>query len=106
MLLFREISNIAAEVRIKIHGELVNIYQLERLLDDLKFRLHIACETALVPVKDERAGHQIHLYHAPYDVGPLIAQFNQVAPPFSRILASKELNELPKNSLGKFLKSL
>jgi O-succinylbenzoic acid--CoA ligase len=86
---------------IKIQGELVNLYQLERLLDQLKERLGISAETALVAKPDDRAGFHIHLYHTPYEIAPLIDLYNAQVAPFSRIKEAKELPEFPKTPLGK-----
>ena len=90
---------------IKISGELVNLYQLERHLDELKRRLNLSIETALIPQPDERAGFRLHLYHTPYDVRPLIESFNASVAPFSRISQTIELPTLPKTPLGKIAKT-
>lgn len=86
---------------IKINGEQVALFQLEKLLNELKFRLGVTADTALVPEPDPRSGHRLHLFHTPYDVAPLLALYNAQVPPFSRISGATELASLPKTALGK-----
>lgn len=91
---------------IKINGELVNLFQLERLLDDLKMRLNITAETALIPKADPRSGYRLHLFHTSSDILPLIELYNTQVAPFSRIQGNTSLSTLPKNTLGKIAKTL
>lgn len=86
---------------IKIKGEFVNLFELQTLLDTLKGRFKISAETAIVPLEDERNGYNLHLFHSPYNVLPLIETFNKSVIPEARITLHTELKELPKTAIGK-----
>lgn len=86
---------------VKIKGELINLFELEALLENLKASLQLSGETALVPVKDERAGFRLTLYHTASGIDPLVGAFNAAVLPEAAIKATYQLNTLPKTSLGK-----
>lgn len=89
---------------IKIKGELVNLYQLDRRLEEIKVRLAISADMALIPKPDARSGYRLNLYHTPYDVRSFVEAFNAQVAPFSRIQETTELATLPKTALGKIAK--
>lgn len=89
---------------IKIKGELINVYDLEARLQVLKNRLDVRAELTLVPIKDERNGYLLRLFHSPYNVTSLIEQFNLEVIPEARIFHHTELEELPKTAIGKIAK--
>jgi o-succinylbenzoate---CoA ligase len=80
---------------VKIGGELVNVARLEVLLEHLRG----SRDAALVVVRDERLGAEIHLA-SPADVVELVRQFNGNVHPFERIRRVHRL-DVPRSALGK-----
>lgn len=88
----------------KIKGELVNLFELEALLDELKARLNFHGESAIIPKEDERQGYKLTLYHTDPNIHPLIEAFNQAVIPEARLFDTVRTDTLPRNSMGKLLR--
>ena len=91
---------------LKIKGELVNLFHLEEVLESLKAKLQCKMETAVIPKVDARAGYKLYLYHTLRDVAPLLEAFNKSVIPEAKITEAVFVPALPKNSLGKVIKTL
>jgi O-succinylbenzoic acid--CoA ligase len=80
---------------IKIGGESVDLTRLDRVLAE------IATDAAIVPARDERLGHVIHLADASADADSIVSAFNERVLPFERIRAVHQVDEIPRTELGK-----
>jgi len=80
---------------IKIGGESVDLTRLDRVLAE------IATDAAIVPARDERLGHVIHLAAASADADSIVSAFNERVLPFERIRAVHQVDEIPRTELGK-----
>jgi O-succinylbenzoic acid--CoA ligase len=90
---------------VKIKGELINLFELEAILENLKAKLQLSGETILVPVKDERAGFRLTLYHTAPQINPLVDAFNAAVLPEAAIKATLQQDSLPKTALGKLIRN-
>lgn len=91
---------------IKIGGESVDVGHLNRLLNDIKIRKAFKLDVAIVPVAEERLGHELHLMVAgdsEREVACLLDIFHCMVMPFEKIKAIHYVKELPRSPLGKLL---
>lgn len=92
---------------IKVAGENVDLTKLEILFENLKIKMGICDDLALVAVPDERLGHAIHLAVSqvyPPSIQQLIEQFDSHVMPYERIRKVHLLpTPLPRSSLFKLI---
>lgn len=95
---FISIKGRASEL-IKILGESVNIFDLEKRLTQ-----KIQTPLAVVPVSDERRGHRLMLY-VESNATQTLSQINEALMPFEQIEQVISVEKLPRTELGKIIKS-
>ncbi|WP_059359118.1 AMP-binding protein [Parachlamydia acanthamoebae] len=90
----------------KIGGESVDFANLEKILEQVKMRLQICFDVALIPFPDERLGHVIHFVtDAEYQqVRQLVEIYNISVLPYEKIRKVHCLPFLPRSATGKLLR--
>ena len=92
---------------IKISGEGVSLLRLEDRFSELKFKLNVQEDVALIAVPDQRLGSKLVLItdSCSPTINSLMAAFNDSVLPFERIRELIQLRAIPRSELGKVLKS-
>jgi len=94
---------------IKIGGENVDVARLEKLLQKIKIKNQISEVMTLLPLPHERLGHMLVLVIEGKPTKKIeqtiLKEFHLLILPFERIREVKWVEEIPKSSLLKILKS-
>jgi o-succinylbenzoate---CoA ligase len=93
---------------VKIGGESVALFQLEKVLDQCKLKLQSSMDAVLIPMNDQRLGFVIHLVVAtdhPFNVDHLVEEYQRQVLPFERIRHVHLVRSIPRSPLGKLLRA-
>lgn len=90
---------------IKIGGESVDVLRLEKILEELKLSLSLDQDSVILPVKDDRLGHVIHLASTNRNMDQLVSSFNARVMPYEKIRAVRHVSCIPRSPLNKVLKN-
>ncbi len=89
---------------VKIGGESVNLLHLQRVLDELKLRMHISRDMVVVAIADDRLGHAIQLIvegSGNLEIDILIKKYQESVMPYERIRHQRFVKRISRTSLGK-----
>lgn len=90
---------------IKIAGENVSVFRLERQFEEIKPDHVIA---SLIASKHDRLGYQIEvmtLQEHEHEVSKIITYFNEKVMPYERIRMMRFVDDIPRNCMGKIIKN-
>lgn len=94
--------------QIKIGGEFISLFQLEKILEKARLSLQFPKKAVLVVLPDERLEHVVHLAaegESKEEFHPLVGEFNREVLPFERIREIHLFSKLPVSPLNKPLNS-